>query len=311
MRRHPAADFRPAYLRLGPGELEERVRSASRHLERCDLCARYCRVNRKETVRGAVCRTGERPRVEGAFPHPGEESCLSGWGGSGTIFFSWCNLRCVFCQNWEISWRGAGRETGPEELAAAMLALQGAGCHNVNLVSPSHAVAPILEAVALAAPRGLRIPLVYNTGGYDSPEALALLAGVVDVYMPDMKYGDSEVARRCSHVRDYVAVNRAAVREMHRQVGDLVVDGDGIARRGLLVRHLVLPGGLAGTAEVLRFVAEEISPDTWVNLMGQYRPCFRAAEVPPLGRRPAGAELAAAAETARRVGLRRLDPSSS
>jgi putative pyruvate formate lyase activating enzyme len=307
----PAATFEPAYLRLlGSGELDERVRIASRHLERCDLCARYCRVNRKESIRGAVCRTGERARVDAAFAHFGEEACLTGRAGSGTIFFSWCNLRCIYCQNWEISWCGAGREVGPEELAGMMLALQRAGCHNVNLVSPSHVVAQILAAVALAARRGLRLPLVYNTGGYDSPEALALLDGAVDVYMPDMKYGDSEVARRCSHVRDYVAVNRAAVREMHRQVGDLVVDPDGVARRGLLVRHLVLPGGLSGTEEVLRFVAEEISRGTWVNLMGQYRPCFRASEVPALARRPTGAELAAAADAARRLGLRRLDPGS-
>ncbi len=306
----PAAAFQPAYLRLGPGNLEERARVASRHLERCDLCARYCRANRKESIRGTVCRTGERARVDGAFPHLGEEACLTGWAGSGTIFFSWCNLRCVFCQNWEISWCGAGREKGRDELAGMMLDLQRAGCHNVNLVSPSHVVAQILAAVAVASLQGLRLPLVYNTGGYDSPEALALLDGVVDVYMPDMKYGDSEVAHRYSHVRDYVAVNRAAVREMHRQVGDLVVDADGIARRGLLVRHLVLPNGLAGTAEVLRFVAEEISPDTWVNLMGQYRPCYRASEFPALARRPTGSELAAAADAARRLGLWRLDPPS-
>jgi putative pyruvate formate lyase activating enzyme len=306
----PAA-FEPAYLRLlRSGELDERARIASRHLERCDLCARYCRVNRRESIRGAVCRTGERARVDAAFAHLGEEACLTGRAGSGTIFFSWCNLRCIYCQNWEISWCGAGREVGPEELAGLMLALQRAGCHNVNLVSPSHVVAQILAALALAARQGLRLPLVYNTGGYDSPEALALLDGAVDVYMPDMKYGDSEVARRCSHVRDYVAVNRAAVREMHRQVGDLAVDPDGIARRGLLVRHLVLPGGLSGTEEVLRFIAEEISPGTWVNLMGQYRPCFQAAEVPELARRPTGAELAAAAQAARRLGLRRLDPGS-
>jgi putative pyruvate formate lyase activating enzyme len=306
----PAAAFQPAYLLLGPGELDDRARIAWRHLERCDLCARRCGVNRKQSIRGAVCRTGERARVHAAFAHFGEEACLTGWAGSGTIFFSWCNLRCVYCQNWEISWCGAGREVEPADLAAMMLALQRAGCHNVNLVSPSHVVAQVLAAVAVAARQGLRLPLVYNTGGYDSPEALALLDGVVDVYMPDVKYGDSEVARRYSHVRDYVAVNRAAVREMHRQVGDLVVDGDGIARRGLLVRHLVLPGGLSGTEEALRFIAEEISRDTWLNLMGQYRPCFQAPEHPALARRPTRAELAAAASAARRLGLRRLDPGS-
>jgi putative pyruvate formate lyase activating enzyme len=307
-----ARDFEPAYLRLlASGELDERARTASRHLESCDLCARYCRVNRKVSTRGAVCRTGERARVASAFAHFGEEACLTGWAGSGTIFFSWCNLRCLYCQNWEISWEGAGREVGPEELAGTMLALQRAGCHNVNLVSPSHVVAQVLAALTVAARGGLRLPLVYNTGGFDSPEALALLDGVVDVYMPDMKYADPDVARRCSHVRDYVAVNRAAVREMHRQVGDLVIDPDGIARRGLLVRHLVLPGGLSGTEEVLAFIAREVSPDTYVNLMPQYRPCFRAFEHESLARRPTSAELRDAKAAADRVGLRRLDPGSA
>jgi putative pyruvate formate lyase activating enzyme len=307
-----ASKFEPAYVRLlASGALDERARAASRHLESCDLCARYCRVNRKESLRGAVCRTGERARVHGAYPHFGEEACLTGWAGSGTIFFSWCNLRCVYCQNWELSWGGAGREVGPEELASMMLSLQRAGCHNVNLVSPSHVVAQVLGALPIAARGGLRLPLVYNTGGYDSPEALALLDGVIDVYMPDMKYADSELARRYSHVRDYVAVNRAAVREMHRQVGDLVIDPDGIARRGLLVRHLVLPSGAFGAEEVLRFIAHELSPDTYVNLMGQYRPCFRAFDHEALARRPTSAELREARGAARRVGLRRLDPASA
>ncbi len=310
--RGPAADFEPAYLRLlASGELEERARVARRHLERCDLCPRRCGANRLASTRGAVCRTGERARVASAFAHLGEEACLSGRCGSGTIFFSSCNLRCVYCQNWEISWGRAGREVGPDELAAAMLALERAGCHNVNLVSPSHVVAQVLAALAVAARRGLRLPLVYNTGGYDGPEALALLDGVVDVYMPDLKYADSALARRYSQVRDYVAASRAAVREMHRQVGDLVVDGDGVARRGLLVRHLVLPGGLAGTEEVLRFVAEEISRDTWVNLMGQYRPCHQASERAELARRPTAAELRRAREAANRLGLTRLDPGSA
>jgi putative pyruvate formate lyase activating enzyme len=303
-----AAPEGAAYLRLlGSGELDERARLASRHLESCDLCARRCRVNRKESLRGAVCRTGARARVDGAFPHFGEERCLTGRAGSGTIFFSWCNLRCIYCQNWELSWGGVGREVTAGELANLMLSLQDAGCHNVNLVSPSHVVAQVLEALPIAARAGFRLPLVYNTGGYDSPEALALLDGIVDVYMPDMKYADSDVARRYSRVRDYVEVNRAAVREMHRQVGDLVLDEDGIAVRGLLVRHLVLPEDSAGTAEVLRFVAEEFSRDTYVNVMAQYRPCFRAHEHPELARRPTNAELREARDAARRVGLRRLD----
>lgn len=303
-----AAIPEPAYLALHRrGELVVRARLALERLASCDLCARYCRVDRLASARGAVCRTGRWARVASYGPHHGEERPLSGWRGSGTIFFAWCSLRCVFCQNWEISQAGEGLEVGTENLAAMMLELQAAGCHNVNLVTPSHVVAQVLEAVAIAAEAGLRIPLVYNTGGYDSPEALALLDGVVDVYMPDMKYGSSEVARRCSHVRDYVEVNRRAVREMHRQVGDLVVDGRGLAVRGLLVRHLVLPGELAGTEEVLCFVATELSPDTYLNLMAQYRPCHRAAEHPPLDRRPTTAELLHARQVAERLGLHRFD----
>ncbi len=307
----PPGGFEPAYLRLlASGELDERARAASAHLESCDLCARRCGVNRKVSSRGAVCRTGERARVHAAFAHFGEEAPLTGWAGSGTVFFSHCNLRCAYCQNWELSWLGEGRDVGPEDLAGAMLSLQRRGCHNVNLVSPSHVVAQVLAALAIAARGGLRLPIVYNTGGYDSPEALALLDGVVDVYMPDLKYADSGVARRCSMVRDYVPANRAAVREMHRQVGDLAIDADGIARRGLLVRHLVLPNGLSGTQEVLRFVAEEISPRTYVNLMGQYRPSFRAYRHEPLARRPTAEELGGPREAARRLGLERLDPGS-
>ncbi|HZY03768.1 MAG TPA: radical SAM protein [Anaeromyxobacteraceae bacterium] len=304
-----SAPFEAGYLRLlRSGDLAERAREARRRLEACDLCARYCRVNRLESIRGAVCRTGARAVVHAAFPHHGEERCLSGWNGSGTIFFSWCNLRCLYCQNWEISWEGAGCEVEDEELARLMLGLQQAGCHNVNLVSPSHVVPQVLAALDIAARRGLSLPLVWNTGGYDSPEALRLLDGVVDVYMPDAKYGDSAVARRLSRVRDYVEVNRAALEEMHRQVGDLVLDEEGLAQRGLLVRHLVLPGGLAGTEAVMRFLAEEISPRTWVNLMGQYRPCYRADEVPEVARRPTAAELREALSAARQAGLRRLDP---
>jgi putative pyruvate formate lyase activating enzyme len=298
----------PAYLALHrSGELAVRARLALDRLASCDLCARYCRADRLAGIRGAVCRTGRRARVASYGPHHGEERPLSGTGGSGTIFFAWCSLRCVFCQNWEISQAGEGLEVGAEDLAVMMLELQAAGCHNVNLVTPSHVVAQVLEAVAIAAEAGLRIPIVYNTGGYDSPEALALLDGVVDVYMPDLKYGSSEVAQRYSHVPDYVEVNRRAVREMHRQVGDLVLDERGVAVRGLLVRHLVLPADLAGTEEVLAFVASELSVDTYLNLMAQYRPCHRAEEHPPLDRRPTPGELRRAREVAERLGLRRLD----
>jgi putative pyruvate formate lyase activating enzyme len=297
----------PAYLKLQrSGELAERARRAREHLERCDLCARGCHVNRLLSTKGAVCRTGERATVYSAGPHHGEERPLSGWRGSGTIFFSWCSLACVFCQNWEISHRGEGREVTAEELADLMLGLQETGCHNINFVTPSHVVAQILSAVLIAAGKGLRLPLVWNSGGYDSLEALALLDGVIDIYLPDMKFADSEVARKYLGVRDYAEVNRQVVKEMHRQVGDLVLD-TGIARRGLLVRHLVLPENLAGTDRILAFLAREISPDTYVNLMDQYRPCYRADEFPPLDRRPTRTEMAAARVIARELGLSRLD----
>jgi len=301
--------FAPAYVELmESGTLAQRARAAWRHMENCDLCARYCHVNRLQTVAGAVCRSGARALVHSFGPHHGEENPLRGRRGSGTIFFSWCNLRCVFCQNWDISQRGLGREIEPEQLAGMMLSLQAQGCHNINLVSPSHVVAQIIRAVAIAARQGLRLPLVYNTGGYDSPEALALLDGIVDIYMPDMKYGDSKLARRYSKVRDYVEVNRAVVREMYRQVGDLRLDAQGVAQRGLLVRHLVLPGDIAGTEQVLAFLAREISPHTYLNLMDQYYPCYRAADYPPLQRRVSAAEYRHAVALATRFGLYRLDP---
>lgn len=305
---HRTVDRLPAYLSLAAsGELAKRAKAAYRHLEDCDLCARYCRVNRREGIEGAVCRTGERAVVASYGPHHGEEDPLRGWAGSGTIFFSWCNLRCVFCQNWDISQRGVGREVEPRELADMMLALQADGCHNINLVSPSHVVAQIVAAVSDAAARGLRLPLVYNTAGYDSPEALALLDGIVDIYMPDMKYGDSALARKYSKVRNYAEVNRAAVKEMHRQVGDLVLDENGIAQRGLLVRHLVLPEGIAGTEQVLSFLAGEISANTYLNLMDQYRPAYRAGEFPEIARPITQDEYRAALAVAARYGLARLD----
>jgi putative pyruvate formate lyase activating enzyme len=300
--------FEAAYLALHrSGELRRRADEAHRHLENCDLCARYCRVNRLVSIKGAVCRTGAQAVVYSAGPHHGEERCLSGWAGSGTIFFSWCNLRCIFCQNWEIAWKGEGHAVTPEELADMMLRLRARGCHNINFVSPSHVVAQLLEALVIAAERGLDLPLVYNSGGYDSPEALALLDGVIDVYMPDMKYGDSDLARKYSHIRDYVAVNRAAVREMYRQVGDLAIGDDGLARRGLLVRHLILPNGISGTADVLEFLAEKVSRNTYLNLMEQYRPCYRAGDFPELDRPISRAEFREAIEFASRHGLNRLD----
>lgn len=298
----------PSYLALlESGELELRAQAARRRMESCDLCARRCRVNRLGDARGAACRTGALAVVHGHGPHYGEERPLTGHLGSGTIFFSWCSLRCVFCQNWTISQRGDGVETSSAALARMMLDLQRLGCHNLNLVTPSHVVAQVLEALVLAARRGLRLPIVWNTGGYDSREALDLLDGIVDIYMPDIKYADDAAALAYSRAPGYWAACTEAVREMHRQVGDLVVDEDGLARRGLLVRHLVLPGGSSGTRRVLEFLAEEISPDTYLNLMDQYRPAYRAWQHPPLDRSTTTAEYDHAVLLAAEAGLHRLD----
>jgi putative pyruvate formate lyase activating enzyme len=303
--------FEPAYLKLlRSGELRRRAELALARLEACDLCARECDVNRRLSAEKAGCHTGDRALVSSYGPHFGEEEPLvgassgGGRGGSGTIFFTWCNLRCQFCQNYDISQGGSGHEVEPEELARMMLSLQDQGCHNVNFVSPSHVVPQILVALLIAAGAGLRLPLVYNSGGYDSLETLKLLDGVVDIYMPDMKYADADVGRRFSKVANYPAVNQAAVKEMHRQVGDLTMDDRGVARRGLLVRHLVLPEGLAGTAKVVRFLRDEISPNTYINVMAQYRPCYRARELPPLDRPISSDEYTEALRLAEEAGLR-------
>lgn len=303
-----SARSEPAYLALlQSGELAVRAAEASERLSDCDLCARLCHVDRHEGIAGAVCRTGEKARVHGFGPHFGEEDPLRGTRGSGTIFFSMCNLRCDFCQNWTLSQRGDGVEVSPEELAAQMLELQDAGCHNINLVSPSHVVAQVLAALEIAAGRGLALPIVFNTGGYDSLEALRLLDGVVDIYMPDMKYGDAAIAKRYSHIPDYPEVNQIAVKEMHRQVGDLVLDVQGVAVRGLLVRHLVLPYGLAGTERVLEFLAREISTNTYLNLMDQYHSDYKAGDIEPLSRRLTREEWYEALALAVSAGLTRFD----
>jgi putative pyruvate formate lyase activating enzyme len=297
-----------AYLALHrSGELRERSVAALRRLSDCDLCANRCHADRIADPTQARCRTGARAVVCSAGPHHGEERPISGRRGSGTIFFGWCNLGCVFCQNWQISQRGEGRETDCDTLAELMLSLQGAGCHNINLVSPSHVIPQVLAALADAAGRGLKLPLVYNSGGYDSPEGLALMDGIIDIYMPDMKFADSRLAAPYLGVSDYAEVNRAAVLEMHRQVGTLVLDDTNVARRGLLVRHLVLPDNLAGTDQTLAFLADQVSRDTYLNLMDQYRPCFQAHRFPGLDRRPSRSELQLARATARRLGLHRLD----
>lgn len=299
--------FEPAYTKLlASGELSERVRLAYDHMSKCDVCAWECGVDRRSGRLG-ICRTGEIPRLSSYGPHMGEEDPLRGWRGSGTVFFSRCNLRCQFCQNYDISQTDSGRLIDPEELAVIMLELQNSGCHNINFVSPSHVVPQILAGVLIAAEAGLRLPLVYNTGGYDSLAMLELLDGVVDIYMPDMKYASRQIARHYSKIPNYPQVNQTAVREMHRQVGDLQIDERGLARRGLLVRHLVLPHNLAGTGEIVRFLAEEISCDTYLNLMDQYRPAYNALQYPKLKRPITNQEYQDAARIARDAGLHRLD----
>jgi putative pyruvate formate lyase activating enzyme len=304
-------DFKPAYLNLlDAEELANRVSKAYDHLSICDVCAWECPVDRRAGKIG-VCRTGEIARVSSYGPHMGEEDPLRGWRGSGTIFFTRCNLRCQYCQNHDISQTDSGDEVSPEQIARMMLELQTLGCHNINFVSPSHVVPQILAAVLIAIQAGLKIPLVYNTGGYDSMSMLILLDGVIDIYMPDMKYSDADTARKYSKIRNYPQVNQTAVKEMHRQVGDLQIDEKGVAQRGLLVRHLVLPDGIAGTEETIRFLRDEISVNTYLNLMNQYRPSYKAHLYPELNRRLTNQEYQSAVEAAMSAGLHRLDQRKS
>ncbi|WP_456432681.1 radical SAM protein [Thermosulfuriphilus sp.] len=291
---------------LDSGELIRRAEAAQSLLSPCRLCPRICKVDRLSGDIG-FCRTANQAIVASFGPHFGEEEPLVGYGGSGTIFFAWCNLGCVFCQNWEISHLGEGQPVGPEELAEIMLSLEAHGCHNINFVTPSHVVPMILEALVIAAQRGLSVPLVYNTGGYDSLETLKLLEDVFDIYMPDFKYWDEKIALKFSLAPQYPQRAREAIKEMHRQVGDLVLDHRGIAVRGLLIRHLVLPGGLAGSREIFRWIAKEFSPNTYVNIMDQYRPCGEAFRYPPLNRRITAEEYLEAIRAAEEAGLRRLD----
>ncbi len=299
--------WEPVYLETHRrGLLQAKIDAAYEILSQCNLCPRNCLVDRHHGELG-VCRTGDRPVVSSYAPHFGEEDPLVGRHGSGTIFFTHCNLYCLFCQNYEISHGGEGEEITLADLAAAMLYLQKRGCHNINFVTPSHQVYQILAALPLAIEGGLNVPLVYNTGGYDALETLRLLDGVVDIYMPDFKFWDPQVARDLTQAEDYPEIARQAVKEMHRQVGDLGVDESGVARRGLLVRHLVLPDDLSGTREIMEFLAREISPRTYVNVMGQYRPCGRAAEHPSLRKFLTGLEHEQAQQMAREAGLTRLD----
>jgi putative pyruvate formate lyase activating enzyme len=301
------AKWKPAYLETHrQGLLQQKIKAAYEILSQCDLCPHRCLVDRHHGERG-LCRTGDQPVVSSYGPHYGEEDPLVGQQGSGTIFFTHCNLYCIFCQNYEISHGGEGEEITAAELAAIMLYLQKKGCHNINFVTPSHQVAQILEALPQAIDGGLSVPLVYNTGGYDTVATLQLLDGVVDIYMPDFKFWDPQVAVELCEAPDYPEIARQALKEMHRQVGDLALDDAGVAHRGLLVRHLVLPDGLAGTKDVMEFLVREISPDTYVNVMGQYRPCGRAGEHPSLRKFLTGPEHAQAQHLAREAGLTRLD----
>lgn len=302
-------EFEPAYLALyRRGELARRVEDAVQSLASCEVCPRDCRVDRLTGDVG-VCKTGRRARVSSFFPHLGEEDCLRGWRGSGTIFFAGCNLRCVFCQNWEISQNGGGVAVSSVRLAQMMLELQAAGCHNINLVTPEHVVPPVLEGLLLAVEGGLRLPLVYNTSAYDSMTSLRLLNGIVDIYMPDFKFWDARLARRYVKAKDYPTVAQAAIREMHRQVGPLTLDERGLAKRGVLVRHLIMPGFLDETRAILRFLAEEISPDTYLNLMDQYSPAWKVSDTTfaEINRPITRHEYAEARRFAAEVGLWRLD----
>ncbi len=296
-----------SYLTLyRDGRLQDRVHAAIDLLRNCRLCPRHCGADRLAGEVG-VCRTGREARVASFQSHFGEEAPLVGTGGSGTIFFSSCNLLCSFCQNYEISHLMEGDPTDRDELASMMVTLQRRGCHNINLVTPTHVVPQILEALIPAIEKGLTVPLIYNTGGYDAIETLQLLEGIVDIYMPDFKFWDNRWGDRFCQVPDYRDRACAAIREMHRQVGDLIIDPDGIARRGLLVRHLVLPGGIAGTEDVMRFLALEISSATYVNVMAQYHPAGRASGDALINRRISRQDFHMAVTAANKVGLWRLD----
>jgi putative pyruvate formate lyase activating enzyme len=297
----------PAYIgTFEKGLLKEKVQKAYHKLESCVLCPRKCGVDRLSSETG-ICKTGKHAWVSSYNSHFGEEDPLVGSHGSGTIFFTHCNLLCLFCQNFDISHQGCGQEVSSAELAAIMLALQNQGCHNINFVTPSHVVPQILSAVEIAIPQGLCVPLVFNTGSYDRVSTLKLLEGVFDIYMPDFKFWDPQIAENACQAPNYPEVARRALLEMHRQVGDLVLDEAGIARRGLVIRHLVLPDGLAGTREIMRFIARRLSRNSYVNIMSQYRPCGRAAEVEGLNSQLAAKDYRMAVQSAKEEGINRLD----
>lgn len=295
----------PGYIKLyNSGELHDRIKKLLAILEDCRLCPRNCRKNRLKGEKG-VCKAGAELMVSSAFPHFGEEPPLVGYFGSGTIFLTHCNLRCIFCQNYDISHGGEGKEATTEEFAGYMIYLQKLGCHNINFVTPTHYAAQIIASLPKAVEMGLELPLVWNCGGYESPEVIKLLDGIVDIYMPDFKYDSPAPAKKYSKASDYPDIVKEVLKEMHRQVGILKMDGRGIAYRGLLIRHLVMPDGLAGTKKVVEFIAKELSPDSYVNIMGQYRPCYKAFDYPEIARRITAEEYEEAIGLAREVGLYR------
>lgn len=299
--------LRPGYIRLfQTGELFERIRALNGRLAACNLCPRECGADRASGSSG-VCGASGEVRVSAAIPHFGEEPALVGRFGSGTIFLSHCSLKCKFCQNHDISHGGDGRDIPAEELSSIMLRLHRQGCHNINFVTPTHYVPQIVEALPRAIEAGLDVPLIYNSSGYESVEVLKLLDGIFDIYMPDLKYSDDSVALSLSGVKGYFEAAKAAIKEMHRQAGDLLVSPEGLAMRGLIIRHLVLPEGLSGTSEAMRFIAREISRNTCVNIMDQYRPAYRAFEDKRISRRTSGDEFNAAVEVAVQEGLTRIE----
>jgi putative pyruvate formate lyase activating enzyme len=297
--------FIPSYIRLfEKGELSQRIKLLNELLKECQLCPRECRVNRLDGEVG-YCGAGSEPTVSSVFPHFGEEPPLVGLHGSGTIFLTYCNLRCIFCQNYDISHLGKGEAITPSDLARAMLRLQEIGCHNINFVTPTHYAPQIVASLPEAIEKGLRLPIVYNCSGYESIEVIQLLEDVVDIYMPDAKYMDEKFSKRLSNAPDYPEAIRKVLKEMHRQVGDLVTNSLEIAERGLLIRHLVMPGGVASSEAVLKFIAEEISVHSYVNIMDQYRPEYRAYEYSEISRRITHKEYMEAIQIAKRFHLHR------
>lgn len=314
----------PSYLNLSKKELQDRVKKAQKLLEKCSVCPRKCGVDRLKDEKG-FCQVGKELIISSYSPHFGEESCLVGTSGSGTIFLTWCNLRCVYCQNYDISQLGHGHKVSQKELADIMIYLQNLGCHNINFVSPTHQVPQILQALPYAIEKGLKVPLVYNTNAYDSVDTLKLLDGIFDIYMPDTKYSDDKTAVKYSSAPNYFKIMKSAIKEMHRQVGDLVIKSkvksrklkvqpqnknlenipEGVALKGILVRHLVLPENIAGTEKIMKFLAS-LSKNTFVNIMDQYRPCHKAYNYPPLSRSITREEFNQAIKTAKKAGIIRI-----